>query len=95
MTEKEAIAYFKAQHTFCKCDSTGKCKKCSAGEWAISALEKQMPKKPNEKNIGGLKVTDTAFCPICDSPVIKDESDKYEQAYCCYCGQALDWSDKE
>ncbi len=57
------------------------------------ALEKQIPKKPIEKDIGKLKISDTAFCPICDNPVIKDETDNYEQAYCCYCGQALDWSD--
>ena len=58
----------------------------------MKALEKQIPKKPV---IGKLKLPDTAFCPICDSPVIKDEDDNYEQAYCCYCGQALDWSDEE
>lgn len=60
----------------------------------IEALEKQMPKRPVEKGvIGKLKIPDIAYCPICDNPVIKDESDNYEQAYCCYCGQALDWSD--
>lgn len=56
------------------------------------ALEKQIPKKPIEKDIGKLKISDTAFCPICDNPVIKDETDNYEQAYCCYCGQAIDWN---
>ncbi len=68
---------------------------CSAEEMniAIKALEKQIPKKPIEKDIGKLKISDTAFCPICDNPVIKDETDNYEQAYCCYCGQAIDWSD--
>lgn len=68
---------------------------CSSEEMniAIKALEKQIPKKPIEKDIGKLKISDTAFCPICDNPVIKDETDNYEQAYCCYCGQALDWSD--
>ena len=68
---------------------------CSAEEMniAIKALEKQIPKKPIEKDIGKLKISDTAFCPICDNPVIKDETDNYEQAYCCYCGQALDWSE--
>lgn len=58
-----------------------------------NALEKQIPKKPIKKDIGKLKIPNTAFCPICDNPVIKDEADNYEQAYCCYCGQALDWSD--
>lgn len=64
-----------------------------AKQIAIKALEKQIPKKPIEKDIGKLKISDTAFCPICDNPVIKDETDNYEQAYCCYCGQALDWSE--
>lgn len=59
------------------------------------ALELQIPKKSIEKDIGKLKLPDTAFCPICDNPVIKDETDNYEQAYCCYCGQAIDWSDSE
>lgn len=67
---------------------------CSAEEMkvAIEALAKQIPQKPIEKDIGKLKISDTAFCPICDNPVIKDETDNYEQAYCCYCGQAIDWS---
>lgn len=60
-----------------------------------TALELQIPKKSIEKDIGKLKIPDTAFCPICDNPVIKDEADNYKQAYCCYCGQALDWSDSE
>lgn len=36
------------------------------------ALGKQIHKKPIEKDIGKLKIPDTAFCPICDNPVIKD-----------------------
>ena len=39
------------------------------------ALKKQIPKKPIKKDIGKLKIPDTAFCPICDNPVIKDETD--------------------
>lgn len=62
---------------------------------AIEALEKQIPKKPIEKDIGKLKIPDTAFCPTCGNPVIKDEADNYEQAYCCYCGQAIGWSVKK
>ena len=60
----------------------------------MAALEKQTPKKPVKNSIiGKLKIPDIAYCPICDNPAIKDESDNYEQAYCCYCGQALDWKD--
>lgn len=41
------------------------------------ALEKQIPKKPN--NI---------YCPICKRPLRKAKEDNY----CPSCGQALDWS---
>lgn len=47
---------------------------------AISALEKQIPKKP--KNREG---TTYFYCPCCDSNNLNE--------YCPNCGQALDWSD--
>lgn len=59
-------------------------------ENAIEALEKQIPKKPN--NI---------YCPICKRPLRKAKEDigytgkvKKRKAdnYCPGCGQALDWS---
>lgn len=37
-----------------------------AKQMGAYALEKQIPKKPIEKDIGKLKISDTAFCPICD-----------------------------
>lgn len=49
---------------------------------AKSALEKQIPKKP--KNREG---TTYFYCPCCDSNNINE--------YCGDCGQALDWSDTE
>lgn len=53
---------------------------------AISALEKQIPKKPiAEKN--EIDTLDDYFCPYCRS--FLDEKPK-----CCdTCGQALDWSE--
>lgn len=53
---------------------------------AISALEKQIPKKPiAEKN--EIDTLDDYFCPYCRS--FLDEEPK-----CCdTCGQALDWSE--
>ena len=48
---------------------------------AISALEKQMPKKPSE--------TDKVRCIHCACIVKRDEK------FCKNCGQALDWSDTE
>ena len=52
-----------------------------AREIAISALKKQIPKKPSE--------TDKARCIHCACVVKRDER------FCKNCGQALDWSDSE
>jgi hypothetical protein len=51
---------------------------------AISALEKQIPKKPEISSYG------IAFCPICCGSVWqnRDESD-----FCFRCDTAIDWSD--
>ena len=67
---------------------------CEMTEWwkeqievwktAISALEKQIPKKPiSVKRFTG---TTTANCSVCNGKVLKVN-------YCQRCGQALDWSD--
>jgi hypothetical protein len=50
----------------------------------ISALEKQIPKKPNYK-------TEELFrlCPNCDFPL------PLHFKFCNVCGQALDWGDSE
>ena len=53
-----------------------------AFEAAISALEKQIPKKPNIYN---------RFERHCECGTIV----KTYQNYCSNCGQALDWSDTE
>ena len=53
---------------------------------AIQALEKQMPKKPEEMDCIGF---DTLVCPKC-----KMELYLYEP-YCDNCGQKIDWSDEE
>lgn len=48
---------------------------------AISALEKQIPKKP-------VKTRSEIVCPICNTLV-------GSSPYCRYCGQAIDWSDSK
>lgn len=53
---------------------------------AINALEKQIPKKPKERDCIGFN---TLVCPEC-----KKELYLYEP-YCDNCGQAIDWSDEE
>ena len=53
-------------------------------ELAISALEKQIPKKPDLD--GGI------YCPCC----LHEFKENYDTAsYCPNCGQAIDWSDTE
>ena len=58
-----------------------------AREIAISALDKQIPKKPQE-----IIVIDREIfaCPRCNEFL-----HGYLQSYCADCGQALDWSDSK
>lgn len=60
---------------------------------AISALEKQMPKKPIEKEVVGVSMTGYKYkgqCSKCSLTV-----SQYLGNYCHHCGQALDldWSE--
>ena len=54
-------------------------------ELAISALEKQIPKKPH--GVDGFH--NSEHCEICE----KELYEKYN--YCPECGQALDWSEDD
>lgn len=89
MTEKEAIKVIKkGERDFCEIyqsECLGKtCNKCEgsiAYNMAIKALEKQIPKKP-------IKHKYEIVCPSCKTLV-------GSSPYCRYCGQALDWSEKE
>lgn len=74
-----------------------------AFEMAISALEKQMPKKP--KRINKNSVFDgnwKMICPRCGAKLIEritTETESYPVEYNttkhCWCGQVIDWSDTE
>ena len=55
-----------------------------AFESAISALEKQIPKKPDLD--GGV------YCPCC---LHEFKANYNTTSYCPNCGQAIDWSDVE
>ena len=55
---------------------------------AISALNKQIPKKLIEKSPW------VYHCPNCDSQKVEDAFIERFR-YCCDCGQALDWSDTD
>lgn len=54
---------------------------------AIESLEKQIPKKPIEKDEGWIRW----FCPTCNSQVGAVMERKYH--FCDECGQAIDWSE--
>lgn len=56
---------------------------------AIEALEKQIPKKPNDKfNVPGY-VLAYGICPSCNRGVNSD------MKFCSECGQAIDWEVSE
>lgn len=94
MTPQEAKALFEEDLKGGKCNDN--CPECNARELAISALEKQIPKKPIKKNpICYAKTKDGQerfafdyFCPNCNEQIKRFE-------HHCKCGQALDWSDTE
>ena len=62
---------------------------------SISALEKQIAKKPKwnyekvQKHMN--KGVKAPYCPICEHDLLDDANDCYN--YCTNCGQKLDWSD--
>lgn len=61
-----------------------------AFETAISALEKQIPKKPNiHGHREGREINSISYtCPVCNQHIGREK-------YCKHCGQALDWSDSK
>lgn len=65
---------------------------------AVSALEKQIPKKPDYEGDGydenGELIYDTAYCPVCEHE-FEFEINDWGCNFCSDCGQALDWRDKE
>ena len=88
MTESEAVEKLKNMLLFMQIeDEYNDCKftedDYKANEMAINALEKQIPKKPKERDCIGFN---TLVCPVC-----KGELYLYEP-YCDNCGQKLDWS---
>lgn len=53
--------------------------------FAISAIEKQIPKKPDFT-----EDKEFALCPCCNGNGLADK-----QKYCDNCGQKIDWSNEE
>ena len=55
-------------------------------DFAIQALEKQIPKKPYKDNENG--IYEKEYCPICHRSLFPND-------HHCICGQAIDWRDEE
>ena len=62
----------------------------TAEEFAIKALEKQIPKKP-KKSQSKLRYLGTYMCPSCGG----DFSGTGVASYCYHCGQRFKWNDAE
>lgn len=62
----------------------------------LSALEKQIPRKPHFEGDGyddsGNLIYDTWICPNCED---RYEVDYEIHSYCPSCGQNIDWSEEE
>ena len=86
MSNEEAIEVLKAAKGYIKYGGIAE-----AADVAISALEKQIPKKPEYSSDGyapdGAEVWD-AHCPNCEHELDIED-------ICPNCGQAIDWSDSE
>lgn len=61
---------------------------CSDMENAISALEKQIPKKAKKSD------REIRYCEVFECPSCGFEFSSRVSKYCYRCGQALDWSYK-
>lgn len=83
MNVKEAIDFYKL---FLCVSPTNSYQ--DAAKLSIQALEKQIPKKPIEKDWVAFDVLQERdwFCPDCDENMLS-----YGQPYCSVCGQAIDW----
>ena len=67
----------------------------SAREIAISALEKQISKKPTYEEIGNVYGALKRTCAKCGDVCLISEDAKPFEHYCRCCGQKIDWSDTE
>lgn len=56
-------------------------------EFAISALEKQIPKKVRDIGMNQSIGTKIGSCPMCDGRPLRE----CDSEYCPDCGQKLDW----
>ena len=84
MTHKEAIGILQEEHDYAQLLSYVN----EALEIAISAIEKQIPKKPKIMKVHEVSGYKYGKCE-CGEHIMDDEK------FCSNCGQATDWSDAE
>lgn len=65
-------------------------KEIQANAMAIMVLDKQIPKKPERNTIGAPQWD----CPACGCRIVGVGAWAHKP-FCCFCGQAIDWEDKE
>ena len=84
MKSEDAKAIFLLEYCAERCEgyqNDDVCETCEIN-FAIKAIDKQIPKKPDRWESGH------ACCCSCKRGIVKEDN------YCCYCGQRIDWSDK-
>lgn len=95
MTPQEAIGFIKSEVQidvrFCSDEKVDKT--IEVFELAISALEKQIPKKPKYEDVDNIYGAIKRTCTACGDVCMVSKGAKPYEHYCRQCGQALDWSD--
>lgn len=66
------------------------CVESIALDYAISAIEKQTPKKPKMRHVKWYDGYSDGWCPCCESYV---QETLYDTRFCQMCGQALNWEE--
>lgn len=89
MTPQEAIKFL--NETRAGCAFTSDRQLIDVCNMAISALEKQIPKKPLEYDRQEIRYLRTYDCPTCREGFTGTGF----ADYCYHCGQALDWGDEK
>ena len=92
MKYDDAKSTFLLEHCAERCDGYQKDDTCETCEinFAIKAIDKQIPKKPEPKEDAS---GEYYVCPICG--VYQEYLTDGKPPYCVNCGQALDWQEVE
>ena len=92
MKYDDAKSTFLLEHCAERCDGYQKDDTCETCEinFAIKAIDKKIPKKPEPKEDAS---GEYYVCPICG--VYQEYLTDGKPPYCVNCGQALDWQEVE